>query len=111
MDIASQLLKCPTSVMVLHDIEKLAHPSEAPIWGADDNRQQQQRSGARFGSAGGLIALERFFEDATVEVPEVNGVESRKATLVSLLVSFGHVFSSRFTFVSGVLSCAPHVFV
>jgi len=68
VDIASQLLKCPTSVIVLHDIEQLSHPSEAPVWGADD---RHSRSGTRFGSAGGLIALERFFEDATVEVPEV----------------------------------------
>jgi hypothetical protein len=52
IDIARQLISCPRSVVILHDVEKL--PSEMKT--------------TRFGSVGGLISLERFFEDQYVEV-------------------------------------------
>jgi len=74
VDIASQLVRCPASVIILHDIETLSHPAEVPAWGADSRGSH----GPRFGSAGGLIALERFFEDAVVEVPEVRRVRGQR---------------------------------
>ena len=56
------MLRCPRSVVILHDVERLPSPYEG---------------GGGVGSVGGLVALERFFEEGAVEAPE--GVVDPKA--------------------------------
>ena len=61
--VARQLLKCPKSAIIIHDVQKLGEGHQHG-GGAEGGAEAE----AKFGSAAGLIALERFFEDETVEV-------------------------------------------
>ena len=72
-DIARTLHRCPRSVVILHDVEKLQQQpggSRRSSGGSEGSSSSSSDSRNRFGSAAGLISIERFFEDETVEVAD-----------------------------------------
>ena len=91
--VGKQLQACPRSVVILHGVESLPQPGLASLGGLgglggvapgrDGGSGHGVTHGGRsFGSAGGLVALERFFEDANVDVAEVGTVDTRRAVFI-----------------------------